>query len=432
MKSSDTRILSLAVQPCSAARDGVENWSGRRDRLTVGHEFPTVHPALFIFKPGFWRIRDWARGVFWSRVVIVEGDGAGLKKGSVRPAPRDTERMSVQPLPLVVSMGDPNGVGPEILLRVRAEEPDADWVVTGSLAVLERTARALNLSVSFQAIPTADAPVSSGRLGVLDVGGFAAAYHQPGQSNAQAGALARAAIVRGVSEVIEGRGAALVTLPVSKAAIALCDPAFVGHTELLADLCEVPRDQVVMLLVNRDLAVSHVTAHVPLAQVPGLLHPERIRHVIQLTAQTVARWCPEPRIAVCGLNPHAGEGGLLGAEDEGIIAPVIRALAGEGLRVSGPHPADTVFHAAIHQRRYDAVVAMYHDQGHAPMKLHDFATGVNCTLGLPIIRTSVDHGTAFDLAGTGKADPTSFRWALRRAAQWASFSSQSSSPVGWG
>ena len=202
----------------------------------------------------------------------------------------------------------------------------------------------------------------------------------------------------------------VVTLPINKEATRASTPGFVGHTEFIAELCGT-RDYAMMLTTGA-VTVSHVSAHVPLRDAIRLVTPDRIVTVIRLTHATMARFGEAPRIAVCGLNPHAGEGGIIGSEDGEVISPAIAQARREGLDVSGPHPADTVFHQAIRQDRFDAIVCMYHDQGHAPMKLLSFESAVNVTIGLPIVRTSVDHGTAFDIAWQGTAFTGSLKAAL--------------------
>jgi len=211
-------------------------------------------------------------------------------------------------------------------------------------------------------------------------------------------------------DALAGRVAGIVTLPMNKEATRMSRPDFQGHTEFIAGLCGA-RDFAMMLTVP-ELAVTHVSAHVSLREAIERVEPVRIRKVIDLTQEALSRFIERPRIAVCGLNPHAGENRLFGAEDEEIVRPTIERAAADGLDVSGPHPADTIFRQAIHLDRYDAVVCMYHDQGHAPMKLYGFERGVNVTIGLPIVRTSVDHGTAFDIAWQGKAFTDSLGHAL--------------------
>ena len=202
-------------------------------------------------------------------------------------------------------------------------------------------------------------------------------------------------------------------MPMNKEATQLSDPRFVGHTEMIAELCGAPR--VTMMLTNGSIAVTHVSTHCALREAIERVRADRVLDVIELTNAALSRFLAKPRVAVCGLNPHAGEHGLFGSEDSEHIAPAIAAACDEGIDASGPHPADTVFFEAVHQGRYDAIVCMYHDQGHAPMKLLAFEEGVNVTLGLPIVRTSVDHGTAFDIAWKGTAFTDSLLHALAYA-----------------
>jgi 4-hydroxythreonine-4-phosphate dehydrogenase len=208
-------------------------------------------------------------------------------------------------------------------------------------------------------------------------------------------------------------------MPINKEATQLSDPGFVGHTEMIAAQCGAAR--VTMMLTaatgSGSLAVTHVSTHCSLRDAIDRVRSDRVLDVIELTHTTLQRFLDRPRIAVCGLNPHAGEHGLFGDEDHTHIAPAIEQAVAAGIDATGPHPADTVFFQAVHRGRYDAIVCMYHDQGHGPMKLLAFDTGVNVTLGLPIIRTSVDHGTAFDIAGTGQARADSLHAAIDVALQ---------------
>lgn len=228
-----------------------------------------------------------------------------------------------------------------------------------------------------------------------------------------------AAIARGVDLVMRGEASALTTLPINKKA--LKDGAgfrFPGHTEYLAHLAGV--ETVVMMLACPALRVVPATIHIPLSEVPAALSARLLTDTIRITHDAMRRdfGIAAPRIAIAGLNPHAGEGGTMGSEEDSLITPVIAALRAEGLTLSGPHSADTMFHAGA-RAQYDAAIAMYHDQALIPIKTIDFAGGVNVTLGLPFIRTSPDHGTAFDIAGTGRADPTSLIAALEMAQQMA-------------
>ncbi len=302
-------------------------------------------------------------------------------------------------VPMAITMGDASGVGPEIVLRRAAAGGLDDVVVYGDAAILRHGAQLLGLD-----------PAVVDHLGIVDLGCLTAADHRPGQLDAASGAAAKAYVEAATRDALTGRVAGIVTMPMNKEATQLRDPRFVGHTELIAELCGA--ESVTMMLTNGALAVTHVSTHCSLREAIERVRADRVRAVIDLTQGALARFLDRPRIAVCGLNPHAGEHGLFGDEDAVHIAPAIEAARADGLDVSGPHPADTVFFQAVHRQRYDAIVCMYHDQGHAPMKLLAFDTGVNVTLGLPIIRTSVDHGTAFDIAWKGEAFTASLDHAL--------------------
>ncbi|MGD9794728.1 MAG: 4-hydroxythreonine-4-phosphate dehydrogenase PdxA [Acidimicrobiia bacterium] len=319
--------------------------------------------------------------------------------------------------PLAITMGDPSGVGPEIVLRrFAAGGLGDDVVVYGDADILRAGAALLGLDVSVIAVEDPRA-TTTGRLTVVDLGCLGASDHRPGQLDAASGAAARAYVERATLDALAGRNGGLVTMPMNKEATQLSDPGFVGHTEFIATLCGAER--VTMMLTNGPLAVTHVSTHCSLATAIERVRTRRVLDVIELTDQTLSRFLDRPRIAVCGLNPHAGEHGLFGDEDIVHIAPAIEQAVATGIDASGPHPADTVFYQAVHRQRYDAIVCMYHDQGHGPMKLLAFDTGVNVTLGLPIIRTSVDHGTAFDIAWTGVAFTESLDHALGYARKLA-------------
>jgi 4-hydroxythreonine-4-phosphate dehydrogenase len=305
--------------------------------------------------------------------------------------------------PMAITMGDASGVGPEIVLRrAAAGGLRDDVVVYGDAAILRRGAELLGI----------DAGVVDG-LDVVDLGLLTAADHRPAELDAASGAAARAYVERATDDALAGRVAGIVTMPMNKEATQRSDPGFVGHTELIAERCGAA--DVTMMLTNGSIAVTHVSTHCSLREAIERVRVERVRRVVGLTDEALRGFLERPRIAVCGLNPHAGEHGLFGAEDEIHIAPAIAAARADGIDASGPHPADTVFFQAVHRRRYDAIVCMYHDQGHAPMKLLAFDTAVNVTLGLPIVRTSVDHGTAFDIAWTGEAFTESLDHALAYA-----------------
>lgn len=324
-----------------------------------------------------------------------------------------------------VTMGDPAGIGPEILVRAfdrlaHDEEPRRfDLVAIGNRDTLEAAARALGLSLRFDDL---GAPTPGG-IPLSHVEGEHGLV-RPGEVSRAAGHLAHAAIVRSVELATAGTIGAVVTGPVSKEAINLAGIPFTGHTELYAELTG--STGTVMMLAHGKLCVTHVSTHAPLHKVPQLLTPRRLRRVIDLTIEALRGvGIARPRVAVAGLNPHAGENGLFGTEDATVIAPVVAEYAAGAAEVSGPHPGDTVFVKAA-AGQFDAVVAMYHDQGHIPVKLLGFRidresgqmaglSGVNVTLGLPIVRTSVDHGTAFDIAGKGIANAQNLVEAIRHA-----------------
>ena len=318
--------------------------------------------------------------------------------------------------PMGITMGDASGVGPEIVLR-RYDSGGlrSDVVVYGDLAVLAHGAGLLGLSDTASAlhgIETPDAAIA-GRLNVVDLQRMRARDHRPGELSAVSGSAARDYVERATRDALAGRVAGIVTMPMNKEATQQSDPGFVGHTEFITALCGAPK--VTMMLTAGELAVTHVSTHCSLREAIERVRPERVYDVIALTHDTLRRFLDAPRIAVCGLNPHAGEHGLFGTEDAEHIAPAIARAVAAGIDATGPHPADTVFYQAVHRHRYDAIVCMYHDQGHGPMKLLAFDTGVNVSIGLPIIRTSVDHGTAFDIAWQGKAFTDSLDHALAYA-----------------
>lgn len=311
---------------------------------------------------------------------------------------------------MAITMGDASGVGPEIVLRRFAQGLLDDTVVIyGDAAILESGTELLGLDVRPH-IVAHPAESRSGCLNVVDFQRLSAADLTPGQLNAKAGAAARAYVEAATRDALAGRVAGVVTMPMNKEATRASDPNFTGHTELIAELCGVRHFS--PMLATEDVAVTHVSAHVSLAEAIRSVRIPRVCSVIELTHRTLSRFLQHPRIAVCGLNPHASENGLFGTEESEVIAPAIEAARRDGIDASGPHPADTVFYQAIHRDRFDAIVCMYHDQGHAPMKLASFESAVNVTIGLPIVRTSVDHGTAFDIAWQGTAFTESLGHAL--------------------
>jgi 4-hydroxythreonine-4-phosphate dehydrogenase len=283
-----------------------------------------------------------------------------------------------------ITVGDPAGIGPEIA-RKAASDP-------GVLACCE--------------------PILYGPADVE-----AEARYARGRVSAEAGRAAYEAVVAAVGDAVAGRIHAVATAPVNKEAFAAAGIPWPGHTDLLAHLTGAPR--VAMMFYAEALRVILATVHVPLREVAAVLTGERLRETIALAAEALPRFgYPSPRLAVAGLNPHAGEHGLMGSEEEEILAPAIAACGRRGIDVSGPYPADTLFSRAA-RGEFDAVIACYHDQGLIPVKLLAFGKAVNVTIGLPIVRTSVDHGTAFDIAGRGIADPGSLIEAVRLAARLA-------------
>ncbi len=307
------------------------------------------------------------------------------------------------PAPLAVTCGDPAGIGPELAARIAAEGAPVPMVWIGD-------PRHLPAGTRWQAVQTPAESVAAGVLAVLPLD-FAATA-EPGRPTPANAAGTIAAIERAVALVQAGACSAVVTAPINKKALKDgAGFAFPGHTEFLAHLaggCDV-----VMMLACPGLRVVPATIHIPLAEVPRALTRDGLESVLRITRAALQRdfGLAAPRIAVAGLNPHAGEGGAMGDEEILLIAPLLADLRAEGFDLSGPLPADTMFHPAA-RARYDAAVCMYHDQALIPIKTIDFAGGVNVTLGLPFVRTSPDHGTAYDIAGRGLADPASMRAAM--------------------
>lgn len=316
-----------------------------------------------------------------------------------------------------ITMGDASGVGPEILLRAfRDGGLGQDVAAFGDLEALEFYNRRLGYGVKMRRVADPEAS-AGGVLAVVDAGILSEDSVAPGQLSKASGAAAREYVVRAARAALAGRIAAMVTLPMNKEATQLSDPAFVGHTELIGAVCGVK--DVTIMLASDELVVTHVSTHCSLAEAIRRTRAERIETIIRLTADAMRRLKERPRIAVAGLNPHAGENGLFGDEEIREIRPAVERMQRQGIPVEGPFPPDTLFYLAVRKKKFDAIVCMYHDQGHIPLKLLDFDHGVNVALGLPIIRTSVDHGTAFDIAGTGQASTASLLKALELARRLA-------------
>jgi 4-phospho-D-threonate 3-dehydrogenase / 4-phospho-D-erythronate 3-dehydrogenase len=307
---------------------------------------------------------------------------------------------------VAITMGDPSGIGPEIVIKALSDPelaPLAKWIVVGDSRILKMAEEFIGLELSNAAVRDVRG------LEALDDFAF-------GKLDARFGQAA-VDYVRMATEMCLAKEAhAMVTAPLNKEAVTLSGRSFSGHTEYIAELCGATDSR--MLLASRVLSTVHVSTHVPLRRACEL-DTARILRTIELgDAAMKLLGFEQPRVAVCGLNPHAGEHGLFGNEDASLIVPAIEQARRKGIDCSGPHPGDTIFLQAS-RGAYDLVVAMYHDQGHIAMKLLDFAGTVNISLGIPIIRTSVDHGTAFDIAGKNKADAHSMKQAMRMAARMA-------------
>ena len=316
--------------------------------------------------------------------------------------------MSAEPRPprLALTTGDPAGIGPEVVLKALAspDRPAAPVIVYGPMAVLlERAARFGLRSPQDLDARLVDVPLD-GRV-------------ELGRTSAAAGRAAAEAVLRAVADAREGRVQALVTAPLNKESLRAAGHPWPGHTEMLAEAAGTP--DVAMMFVGGGLRVALITIHRPLRTVPDAVTPAEVRRVARLVHRELPRFgVTVPRIALCGLNPHAGEHGLLGHEEEHVLIPAVEDLRREGLDVSGPFPADSLFVRAK-RGEFDAVIAGYHDQGLIPVKLAAFGHAVNVTLGLPFVRTSVDHGTGFDIVEKGVADATSMVEAMKVAVDLA-------------
>ena len=326
-------------------------------------------------------------------------------------------------LPLAVSLGDPAGVGPELIAEAwarRGVERLPPFLVAGGGGVLREAGARRGIELPLERIsnPNEAALVFERALPVLPA--TADASYRPGEPGEDGARLALASLELAATLAADGHASALVTGPVAKAELAAIGFAFPGQTEYVAEVSRVPAEDAVMMLAGPQLRTVPMTVHCPLADVPGLLSIPLIHRRSTIVARALERdfGIARPRLAICGLNPHAGEKGRMGREEIEIIAPAIAALQADGIDATGPHPADALF--AAHARpTYDVAIAMYHDQALIPLKALDFDQGVNVTLGLPIVRTSPDHGTAFDIAGKGIADPGAMIAAIRMAGQMA-------------
>ncbi len=322
---------------------------------------------------------------------------------------------------IAVTMGDPAGVGPEVVLKCAAS-PDArglgKLLLVGERWAFERDAERLGLDLPLPDVVDVADRAALPAAGLVETGGPDAARPPRGKPTRESGAAAAKAILRAIDLAQRGLADAIVTAPISKEALHAAGYPFPGHTEMLAHYTGAARS--VMMMAAGELRSTLVTTHLALRDVPAALTTERVLETIRITWDALRGdfGIERPRVAVCGLNPHAGESGLFGDEEARVIAPAIEQAREAGMDCVGPAPADAAF-AQAYRGRYDAVVAMYHDQANIPVKLIGFETGVNVTLGLPIVRVSPDHGTAYDIAGRGRADAASMMSALRVAASIA-------------
>ena len=325
---------------------------------------------------------------------------------------------------IAVTMGDPAGIGPEICLRLLANPEigrECIPVIFGDAGVMRRVAETLEMPFTAPVFSKSDWSGACRGLstpGVLDLQCIDSNSVTPGKVSAACGEAAFRCVVASIEAGLNGEGAAISTAPLTKEALRAAGYNFPGHTEIFAERMKAPRS--CMMQYSEEVTCSFVTVHVGYAEVPALLQPARILDVIELTADALGRIRGRaPKLLVCGLNPHAGENGLFGdREEERFIVPALEQARERGFDVTGPVPPDTAFTPA-RRKQFDAVVCMYHDQGHIPVKMIAFDSAVNTTLGLPVQRTSVDHGTAFDIAWQGKANPSSLVSAVRLAVKLA-------------
>ena len=320
---------------------------------------------------------------------------------------------------IAVTMGDPAGIGPEITVKAAARDEIrrcCRLLAVGDASILIAAMEMIGASLTINPVAdVADARFDRATLDVLDLENVDVAALSSGEVSAAAGEASVAYVRKAAELAQDGLVGAIATGPINKSALRAAGIPYVGHTELLAALSG--EERVTTMLTTPGLRVVHVTRHVPLAEVAPLITKERVLETLRITDRGLRQMGIEaPRLAVAALNPHGGDGGLVGHEEIEEIGPAVVKAVEEGIDADGPLPADSVFFQAI-EGAFDAVVAMYHDQGHIPIKTHDFAHSVTVTLGLPIVRTSVDHGTAFEIAWQGEADETSMVEAIRLAAE---------------
>ncbi len=329
-------------------------------------------------------------------------------------------------LPLALTLGEPAGIGPDLAVAIWHRRRELDlppFYIVADETFLRRRTTALGLETPLASVaPSSAVAAFASALPVVDLGVVVTAG--PSHPDGSSAPAAIASIRKAVSAVLSGQAAAIVTNPVAKNVLYKSGFPEPGHTEFLASLVQEATGETlrpVMMLWSPELAVVPVTIHLPLREIFSHLSADLIVETGRIVARDLSRRfrLPAPRLVVAGLNPHAGEDGMLGDEDRAIVAPAVARLRAAGIDANGPLPADTLFHAEA-RSRYDAALCMYHDQALIPIKTLAFDHAVNVTLGLPIVRTSPDHGTAFDIAGKGVADPSSLVAALRLAARLAS------------
>ena len=318
---------------------------------------------------------------------------------------------------LAITMGDPSGLGPEVVLKAfRDNLLQGDFLVVGDYEVLDACNQLLQYDVNLNRM-RGTGPRVEGCLNIMDLGILKKDALRIGMISRESGYAAYKYVEAAIKLALRGEISGMVTLPMNKEATRLSFSSFTGHTELIADLCE--ETNYTMMLVSEKLIVTHVSTHCSMAEAVAAVKKERIVEVIRLTDKALKGFIENPRIAVAGLNPHAGENGAFGREEILEIHPAVEMARAEGIDAEGPIAPDTVFLKAC-GKEYDAVVCMYHDQGHIPLKLLDFEGGVNVTLGLKVVRTSVDHGTAFDIAYKGIASTRSLVAAFKFAGKMIS------------
>lgn len=320
---------------------------------------------------------------------------------------------------IAISIGDINGIGPEVVLKTLsgANPDEVTPIILSNKDVVDFYSRLLSIDLPFFVCQNSS-DIKPGAVNILESYGNETAEVHPGKLSQKSGKLAMLAVEKGISLCLTGEADALVTAPISKEAVNLAGYNIPGHTEFLAEKTEA--GNFMMMLVNDKLRVGLVSIHIPLAGVPASINKHTLTNSIKTMDKSLKKdfGITNPNIAVLGLNPHAGDGGIIGMEEIEIITPALRKAQKEGIQVSGPHAADGFFGNRKY-KDHDGVLAMYHDQGLIPFKTLSFGAGVNFTAGLPIIRTSPDHGTAFDIAGKNLAEPSSFTQAFNLAVNLA-------------